>query len=384
MSRHNPLSRVILLAFMLLAVVPGTASARTDADEDFVIASLLLSEPGGALYSRMGHAALRMQCPDHGLDYVFSYFTEDIIDYPFRFLSGHLKTGLLAVPTQDYLDDYGRQGRGVTEYMLNIPLEDKRNLWRILDEHIVRGICEDYDYLRLGCAHGTLMLLREGLGDDSIVFGGWPDHFSGASRREITYYRIGQFKWTTFILHFICNGVIDDLECSNLQKVIMPADLPFVLEHATLAGVPLITEEPQEVLPDTWQPEKVWLTPLLLAFILLLLTFVSGLLRKSYMTYVLLGIQTLLGLLNVWLLCFSDLVCTEWSWLIVPFNPLPLLLWKWRKYWSLPYAAILLIWSAVMFFRPHLMTDPAYIVMALAIAISCIFVKLDTNSLRYE
>ena len=48
-------------------------SVKDSIDENFVIASVLLAEPGGALYSNVGHVALRLQCPEHQLDYIFSY-----------------------------------------------------------------------------------------------------------------------------------------------------------------------------------------------------------------------------------------------------------------------------------------------------------------------
>ena len=83
---------------------PGDGSAVPDVvDEDFVIASLLISDPGGALYSRLGHAAIRMQCPTHNLDYVFSYTAEDILKNPLKFFSGKLKMGLMAISPEDYL-----------------------------------------------------------------------------------------------------------------------------------------------------------------------------------------------------------------------------------------------------------------------------------------
>ena len=54
------------------------------------------------------------------------------------------------------------------------------------------------------------------------------------------------------------------------------------------------------------------------------------------------------------------------NWLLIPFNPLPLVFWKWRRYWALPYAVILAVWAACMVLAPHKLTDSALIVMTLA------------------
>lgn len=43
--------------------------------------------------------------------------------------------------------------------------------------------------------------------------------------------------------------------------------------------------------------------------------------------------------------------------------------WHWRKYWALPYAAILLIWCLVMsgeFFWGHVLVDCPHIILALS------------------
>lgn len=384
----SALSAAVLALFMpMLPALAQESQASEQAvpdivDEDFVIASLLVSEPGDFLYSRLGHAALHMRCPEHGLDYVFTYESEDVRTNPIKFLSGKLRMGLVAVSPEAYLSAYEAAGRGVKEYTLNIPVERKRELWRVLDNHMMEGLDIKFDFLKRGCAHSCLSLIREGLGDTKMEFGQWPEYFEGATRREITYEHLKDFKWATFILHFICNGAIDRTNCSNEEKVIIPADLPFVLSHATIDGVPVISEEPEEVLPSVWKQPKVWFTPILAVLILLALTIVCIFLKSSVMDYVLLGIQTILGLAALYLLLFSSLICTDWSWLIIPFNPLPLIFWKWRRHWALPYAVILLVWAAFMLFSPHLLTDPAYIILATAFIASYINIYIKSRKIN--
>ena len=52
--------------------------------------------------------------------------------------------------------------------------------------------------------------------------------------------------------------------------------------------------------------------------------------------------------------------------MVVLFNPLPLILWKWHRYWQLPYAALLLIEALVLVCWRHMLVDPAYIVLLLS------------------
>lgn len=363
--------RLVLYVFFVILLLCGRnayAQVPDSVSEDYVIASLIVADPGDVLYSRVGHVALHMQCPTHNLDYVFSYEAEPVKGQVVRFLAGNLKMGLFAIPLQEYLDIYRPEGRGVREYQLNLPIAVKQNLWRILDNHLMEGTNLPYDYLQRGCAHSTLMMLKEGLDTIPIQYGEWPETFK-LSRRELTGLQLKSSSWTWCFLNLICNGAIDS-DCSKEEKIIMPADLVEVLSHAQVCGQPFIEEEPAVLLEGSHQFSNTWCSPLCVAVLLLALTLVAVLMKKQWMDYVLLTIQTLLGLLTVYLVALSDLCCTEWSWLIIPLNPLPLIFWKWRRYWALPYAVALAVWSIVMIVYPHQLTDPTYIILTLALIVS--------------
>ena len=87
--------------------------------------------------------------------------------------------------------------------------------------------------------------------------------------------------------------------------------------------------------------------------------------------YLLLGLQTLAGtfmIVMMWV-AYLPFPQTHWNWLLIPFNILPAICWKWRKYWALPYAAILAVWCLAMVFVPHMLVDTTHIILALAFAI---------------
>ncbi len=341
-------------------------------DENFVIASILIAEPGGALYSNAGHVTLRLQCPEHKLDYVFSYESEDASQRILSFLAGNLKMGMFAVPTSEYINSFRQEQRGVKEYVLNMPIEAKRNLWRVCDNHVAEGAYLPYDYINRGCAHSTLRILQEGLDTIPIQFGPWPEKFKTLNRRELTALQMPDYPWSWSFLNLICNGEIND-ECSEIEKVIMPNDLIEVLSKASINNKPLLSS-PTQVIPPGPVKQKTWFTPTLLSIILLVLTILSSFFRKSMMDYVLLALQTILGIITVYLVFISDLVCTESSILIVPFNPLPLLLWKWRHKWCLPYAIIIALWIVAVLLWPHSLTDTPFILLGIALIVS--YVKM--------
>lgn len=366
--------RILITISLLLTFTGGVkAEVLQDSilDENFVIVSLVVADPGDVLYSTVGHVGLHMECPEHHLDYVFSYESEDARHKVLSFLTGNLKMGMFAIPYEEYLGIYREEGRGVRQYTLNLPIEVKRNLWRVLDNHLMEGINLPYDYIERGCAYSALTILKEGLDTIPIQYGAWPETFSNLTRRELTELQEKDFPWTWFFLNLICNGEIDD-ECSNEDKTIMPADLVYVLQHASVHGQQLLSDEAIVLLPSNHHPKAHWCSPTMVAVVILLLTLICLFLKSSIMDYVLLAIQSLIGIITVYLIFFSDLVCTEWSWLIIPFNPLPLLLWRWRQKWCLSYAVIIGIWALVMWLWPHTLTDVPFIIIAIALIVSYI------------
>ena len=370
--------RLILVAMVLFAAVGVRAESET-IDENFVIASVLIAEPGGVLYSNAGHVTLRLQCPDHQLDYVFSYESENVSQKVLTFLAGNLKMGMFAIPTAEYLEPYRQEQRGVKEYVLNMPIEAKRNLWRVCDNHMLEGANLPYDYINRGCAYSTLRILQEGLDTIPIQFGPWPEKFKTLNRRELTALQMKDYPWSWAFLNLVCNGEINEY-CTKVEKIIMPADLIEVLSRAKVQGKPFMSSSPTQLLPPGPERQKPWFTPTLLAGILLLLTIVASLCKKSVMDYVLLALQTILGLITIYLVFFSDLVCTESSCLIVPFNVLPLLLWKWRRWWALPYAIAIALWMVVVLLWPHSLTDTSFILLSLALIVSYVKIFIENKT----
>ena len=362
---------MMLIAFLFLPVSTvhaKTAQVPEEVDSNFVIASIIIADPGDVLYSTVGHVGIHMQCPEHNLDYVFSYESEGVEGKVLRFLAGKLKMGMAAIPYQDYLDMFRPDGREVKEYNLYLPIEVKRNLWRVLDNHLMEGMDLPYDYMKRGCAYSTLKILMEGMDSLRLEFGPWPETFS-LTRRELTEIQMKNVPWTWCFMNLICNGQID-ATCSKIEKVIMPADLIEVLKNATVQGKPLMQDLPTTVLPGNHVIKSCLFTPFVLSILILLLTILCAAYKSGIMDYVLLTAQTILGLTTIYLVFFSSLPCTEWSWLIIPFNPLPLIFWKWRQKWCIPYALVMLIWALVMLLWPHHLTDNTYIILSVALAIS--------------
>ena len=335
--------------------------------EDFVIASLLVADPGTVLYSVLGHACIRLQCPDFGLDYCFSYEAEDASQKVLSFLAGELKMGLFAVPVEEYCEQYREEGRGVYEYTLHLPIEVKRELWRVLDEHLEEGSKLPYDYFHRGCAITIVDFVKEALGKNVIVYDKTL-YDNVPTGRDLVKANTTKALWVRFVACFLAGSDVDKPLVGDKQLLI-PTDLVMAWQQAKVNGESLLASEPNILVEGEPQVANGWFTPMVLAIILLILSIANLFWKRPYLDWLMLAAQTVIGCGMTYLICFSDLCCTDWNWLIIPFNPLIAFFWHWRRYWALPYAGVLVIWCIAMAATTiwgHVLVDWGHIVMVVA------------------
>lgn len=336
---------------------------------DFITASLCIADPGTILYSCAGHAFIRMQCPTFNMDVCFSCESEDVEEKFIPYLFGNLKMGMFRIKTEDCLQTYADENRGVTEYILNLSPQVKQNLWRIMDERCEQGMNLPYDYINHGCAMECFTCLEEAMDTASIQVLEWPEVLK-YSRREVGYRILENHPWVRFMSISLCGYESQDLTTPR-QKLMAPRDLAYVWQHSLIDGKPLISDS-QMLLPHGPEQKATWFTPYLLSLIFLLLAVANLWFGNRAITYLLVGLQTLIGLFMCFIVFVSTIPYTQWSWLLIPFNPLPVMLWKWRREIAIPMAVIAICWSAFMIFYPEKIVDWAHVVLAMTVAITYI------------
>ena len=334
--------------------------------EDFVTVSLMIADPGSVFYTVLGHACLRLQCPTFGLDYCYSYESEDMTNRIMDFLLGKLKMGLFPIATKEYCDYYAEQGRGVREYLLNLSPEVETNLWRVMDEHLAEGTTLDFDYYKRGCAITCVKFLKEALGQTRIRYDHSLYEYSPTAR-ELGRKYTENARWVLFYWGFIAGEDVSE-PLRGDKQLLMPEDLVQAWQKATINGKQLITSAPNILVEGESQQADGWFTPLMAVLLLLILSVANLFFEEPYWDWAVLAMQTVLGVVLIYLMYFSNLCCTSWNWLIIPFNPLPAIFWHWRKYWALPYAGILLVWIFAMIglaLWGHILVDWSHIVLVM-------------------
>lgn len=334
---------------------------------DFVLVSLCVADPTTAQEDALGtsgHAFLRLQCPTFDLDYCFSYEGERVNDNIYRYLSGQTKMGMFAFPTDAYLEDYRQWNRSVHEYALALPPDVEQRLWEIMDNHITTGLSLRQDLNKYGCAITVVRYVKKALENVPIEYA-VDEEMANLTRREIGYRSLKNHPWLRLSSMIFTDNKAD----KNLpidEKLIIPADLAQVWQRASVQGISFATYVGDIVEGAPIDNSNTWLTPIVVAIFILLLTLCFACTKYPYWDWVLLGGQTIYGLF----LIFLWLIMREFGGaayiMMVLFNPLPLIFWRWRHYWALPYATILLIGIIMLACWPHMLIDPAILILAVA------------------
>ena len=338
--------------------------------EDFVFVSLMVADPTDwrdDVLGTQGHAFLRLQCPVFDLDYCFSYESEHVNTQLSKYAQGKLKMGMFAYPTDAYLEDYRKWNRAVHEYRLNLPPEVETRLWEIMDNKLSRGLSMKLDLSRRGCAISAVHFIKAALQDIPIVY---PEgtRYEALSRREILYQDMEANPWLRLVSCAMVPNAYDK-DCSIDEKLIAPADLAEVWSQSTVNGK-VFAEYIGDIVSSTHtESEPPFITPQLLAWALLLITLLLMAIGAQWWKWILLGLQFLMGLLLLYSALFTQQFAGAGWLMMVLFTPLPLLLWKWHKYWQLPYAVLLLIEALVLVCWPHMLVDPAYIILLLSYSV---------------
>ena len=347
---------------------------------DFVTVSLCIADPTDFHEDALGtagHAFLRLQCPIFGLDNCFSYEGENVNDNFFRYISGRTKMGMFAYHTDDYLNDYRLWNRSVHEYVLNMPPEAEQRLWEIMDNHVTNSLVLRHDMNKYGCAITVVRFIKQALDSILIVYDSNLE-LEQLSRREIGYRSLNNHPWLR-LEHLIFTDNKSDASLPLDEKLIIPADLADVWQHATVQGKPFATYVGDIVEGAPIDESKLWFTPMIAAILILLITIGMAFSKYPYWDWVLLVMQAVVGLEFIFLWIIMRNFGESAYILMVLFNPLPLIFWHWRRYWALPYAILLAIGIVVLACWPHMLIDPAWLVLALAYVVLFAKSKIKTH-----
>lgn len=317
-------------------LAPATAPASFAVSRDTVMTSILVTEPGPRIFQVSGHAAIRLQCPAYGLDNVFSFETDDRGGLAGQIL-GQARGRFAGIEFGEYRRDFEAEGRGITEYPLNLTDAQTRRLWQILDRSIADRQEHDFNIRWSNCNSRAIEKIIAALRPDRIVL-----NESVCSRmdnatllREVVE---KDYPWASLLL---CSGIGSDADIRDswvyrLAPAIMGrtfADAEIV--SADGARRPLLSGEPALISAshtdrghDAPSPRAV-ASGILVFAVLLSICDLGGRFRRMVHAadVALLCVQTAGAVALIFVSAIPASIGTWFNWLFIPFNPLPLIVW---------------------------------------------------------
>lgn len=201
-QRMNTPGRLIrLLAVAVLMLTAATAVAQSSD----IHAYLLNIGKGNKVYTAFGHTALRMTCPERGLDYCFTFEMDMHQSNYADVLLRKAKAGFAVVPTTKFLHEYSTEGRGVTESELNLTTEQKQEMWRLLDTEVKRGATWTFDFIDNNCTTMVLYIIEKAIAPATIEFTKMPECMHGA-RADVLNQISQESPWVRLTLGAVLHG----------------------------------------------------------------------------------------------------------------------------------------------------------------------------------
>lgn len=303
--------------------------------------SLITCSPGKEVWANYGHTALRVQNPASGIDVTFNYglFSFDTPHFIWRFCTGETDYCVGASDTGNFLREYQYENRQVTEQVLDLPEQDKMNLWNSLVENCrPENRFYRYNFFYDNCATRVRQIVERN-SSSTINYSFEPPY---SNLREILNFYTADYPWTGFGISMLLGSEADAPSSLRVQ-MFAPEIMQQAFSSATVDGHPLVSDTTVLVRADVSELKTVVPSPQLTIWALFAVVAaltVSGLFKRKRLWGVDIALSILIGLMGsviFFLAAFSAHPATSPNWLLLWINPLPLFygillcFGKWRK-----------------------------------------------------
>lgn len=323
------------LKYFIFCLFMGVAFSVQSQSTDSIRFSLLTCAPGTEIYSLFGHTAIRYENYTRRIDVVFNYgmFSFNTPNFIFRFVAGETDYQLGITPYSYFEAEYAMRGSSVYQQVLNLTQSEKERLLTILENnYLPENRIYRYNYFYDNCTTRARDKIEECI-EGKVVY---PDSLSGKSYRSIVHEFTAGSPWDELGID-LCLGAEADKEINKRQQMFSPFYMKYYASNAYIVDAggtrrPLILDETKivDVEPDEVQLGFV-LSPLMCGALFLALCVVMawGQWKTQRIWWgwdiVLYGLQGLAGCIIAFLFFFSVHPTVGSNWLLILFNPIPLL-----------------------------------------------------------
>ena len=323
------------LKYFIFCLFMGVVFSVQSQSTDSIRFSLLTCAPGTEIYSLFGHTAIRYENYTRRIDVVFNYgmFSFNTPNFIFRFVAGETDYQLGITPYSYFEAEYAMRGSSVYQQVLNLTQSEKERLLTILENnYLPESRIYRYNYFYDNCTTRARDKIEECI-EGKVVYS---DSLSGKSYRSIVHEFTAGSPWGEFGID-LCLGAEADKEINKRQQMFSPFYMKYYASNAYIVDAggtrrPLILDETKivDVEPEEVQPGFI-LSPLMCGALFLALCVVMawGQWKTQRIWWgwdiVLYGLQGLAGCIIAFLFFFSVHPTVGSNWLLILFNPIPLL-----------------------------------------------------------
>ena len=300
---------------------------------------LLTCEPGQKIYSLYGHTAIHYVNTDLGVDVAVNYgvFNFNKPLFGLRFVFGLTDYEMGVEPFDQFCTIYGYEQRGITEQVINLPPQQKKEVAEALALNYQPQNREyRYNYFFDNCTTRARDMIIGTL--QQYVDYQKADNGKGASFREMIHECNEDRPWARFG-NDILLGVNADRATTLSEQQFLPHHLMEDFSHAVLKNdnktTPLV-KETKVVVPafnvpaDKEFPLRPQTCAIILLIITIIITVLEYYLKKGFWGYdLLLQVATGLGGILPFVMIFSQHPTVSFNLQLLALNPLPLI-FGWR------------------------------------------------------
>lgn len=321
----------LIIAFVLLFF---SWMQPVNAQHDSIKVSLLTCAPGTEIYALFGHTALRYENIARGQDVVFNYgmFSFDAPNFVLRFIKGETDYQLGISSYPHFEVGYAMRGSSVYQQTLNLTSAEKQKLRELLEKnYLPENRIYRYNFFYDNCTTRARDRFEECI-DGKVVY---PEGEEGLSFREIVHQYTKGHDWDELGID-MCLGSEADVPIDARKQMFAPFYLLEAVRGASIVKGDsvrsLVLEEKKVVDVEPEDEEPVFpLSPMECVFILIGITCLIGWWQLKIKKVIwiwdvlLFGAQGLAGCVIAFLVFFSVHPTVGSNWLIILFNPIPLL-----------------------------------------------------------
>ena len=299
---------------------------------DSVEVSLLTCSPHEEIYSLYGHSALRWHSGEQDIVFNWGMFSFNKPYFVLRFVFGLTDYELAAYPYDTFWPYYQKWGSSITEQVLNLTNDEKRQLQQALIENLKpENKVYRYNFFYNNCSTKPRDVIEQSI-EGQVVYNereGFEPTF-----REMVRECNRNHPWAKFGNDMLL-GLKADLKTNRAEQEFLPLNLMVDFLNAKIYKDgqyrPLVKETRELVSPGVQRIEPDFiLTPTEVALILLAISLAIAVYewrKKKIARWWDVLLMTVQGLVGVMLtvMIFSQHPTTSLNLNLLLFNPLPLL-----------------------------------------------------------